>query len=138
MIPSILYLSEVTKRPLSSPLVLVSAESFASNLQDSAPTRIQIPLRSIKMNGSLQRPIQTSNYRLGGGRLRNASLRYVCFSVDLFTERMTDPAGAGSVIYRLPLRLASKIITSGPAAKTKRIAANWKMISKFILLLCQQ
>jgi hypothetical protein len=34
--------------------------------------------------------------------------------------------------YKLPLRLANNIITSGPAAKIKSTAANCKKISKFI------
>lgn len=72
---------------------------------------------------------------LGGTRLRGAPRRHADFRVTPSAEACT-PNRWGAGYYKLPLRLASKIITSGPAAKTKSIAANCRTISKFILLPC--
>ncbi len=38
----------------------------------------------------------------------------------------------------MPLRLASKIITIGPAEKMKRTAANCRKISKFMAVICKE
>jgi hypothetical protein len=43
--------------------------------------------------------------------------------------------GQIEAIYRLPLLLARRIITRGPAEKMKRTAANCKKISKFIAVI---